>query len=73
MAACEHFNDVFTGEDKLFNEDNLECIPRMISQEQNARLTSILCMDKLMNVVFKINPNSAAGPYYKNVYLFVKC
>lgn len=72
MAACEHFKDIFTLEDKIINEDNFELIPRMISQEQNVRLTSIPDMDELKNVVFSMNHNSTAGPDGMNGYFFQK-
>ena len=35
QTSCTYFEEIFTGEDKLINEITLECIPRMVSQEQN--------------------------------------
>ncbi|KAG5580297.1 hypothetical protein H5410_050924 [Solanum commersonii] len=34
-AACAHFQEIFTGENNLIDEDALECIPRMVTHEQN--------------------------------------
>ena len=45
----------------------------MISQDQNTQHTNIHSMDELKEVVFSMNPNSAAGPYSINGYLFQKC
>ena len=33
--ACEHFNTIFTGENKHIDEHNLDCIPNMVNQDQN--------------------------------------
>ena len=30
QTACAHFEESFTGEEKLINENILECIPRMV-------------------------------------------
>ncbi len=38
--ACEYFQEFFTWEIKGINEANLECIPRIVTQEHNDRLTS---------------------------------
>ncbi|KAG5606153.1 hypothetical protein H5410_027645 [Solanum commersonii] len=34
-AACDHFQKIFTGDNKFINEGALDCIPLMINQEQN--------------------------------------
>ena len=52
MAAFNHYKDIFTGEYKIINEDNLECIAIIINHEQNSRLTSNPDMDELKNVFF---------------------
>ncbi len=41
-ASYEYFQQMFTGEEKIINEENLDCIPRMVNQEQNDRLISPL-------------------------------
>ena len=73
LKACEHFKEIFSGEEKCINEHTLECIPRMISQDQNTQLTNIPIMDELKEVVFSMNPNSAVGPDCMNGYFFQKC
>ena len=29
--ACEHFNTIFAGENRYIDENNLECIPKMVN------------------------------------------
>ncbi|WMV30203.1 hypothetical protein MTR67_023588 [Solanum verrucosum] len=38
QAACEHFQNIFTGEEKLIDEIPMDYIPRMVTQEQNDRM-----------------------------------
>ena len=72
-VAWKHFKGIFSGEEKHINEHTLECIPRMISQDQNTQLTVMPNMDELKEVVFSMNPNSAGGPHGMNGYLYKKC
>ncbi|XP_049378041.1 uncharacterized protein LOC125842768 [Solanum stenotomum] len=72
-AACAHFQNIFTGEDKVINEDAINCIPRMVSQEHNNTLTAMPNLEDLKEVVFSMNPNSAAGPDGMNGLFFQKC
>ncbi|KAG5580316.1 hypothetical protein H5410_050943 [Solanum commersonii] len=62
MAACDHFKNLFMGDSKFINEGALECIPRMVNREQNESLTALPTLAELKEVVFSMNPNSAAGP-----------
>ncbi|KAH0734895.1 hypothetical protein KY285_010602 [Solanum tuberosum] len=71
-AACDHFQDIFTGENILINEEPLKCIPRMLNQEQNGNLIAMPNMKELKEVVFSMNPNSAAGPDSMNGCFFQK-
>ena len=73
QVACEHFKGIFSEEEKYINEHTLECIPRMISQDQNYQLTNIHNMKENKEVVFSMNPNSAVGPDCMNGYFFQKC
>ena len=57
---------MFKGVNKYINEDYLGCITRMVNQEQNDRLISLTTMAELHQVVFSMNPQSAAGPYCMN-------
>ncbi|XP_049348970.1 uncharacterized protein LOC125813524 [Solanum verrucosum] len=72
-AACDHFQKIFTGDNKIINEDVLDCIPQMVTQEQNVGLTAMPNLEELKEVVFFMNPNSAAGPDGMNGYFFQKC
>ncbi|XP_049399716.1 uncharacterized protein LOC125863741 [Solanum stenotomum] len=72
-AACEHFQKIFTGDNKIIKEDVLDCIPQMVTQEQNEGLTAMPNLEELKEVVLSMNPNSAAGPDGMNGYFFQKC
>ncbi|KAG5606083.1 hypothetical protein H5410_027575 [Solanum commersonii] len=41
-AACDHFQKLFTRDNKFINEGALDCIPRMINQEQNDKAAGII-------------------------------
>ena len=72
-VACEYFQELFTRETKGINETNLECIPKMVTQEHNDRLTSQPTMNELQEVILAMKPNSAVGPDGFNGYFFQKC
>ena len=38
-AACDYFQQVFTGEDKVINENPIKCITRLVNDEHNKNLT----------------------------------
>ena len=71
--VCDHFEKIFTGEEKVINGNTLECIPRMVSQEHNNHLTNLPNMEELKEVICSMNPTSAAGPDDMNGYFFQKC
>lgn len=73
QVACEHFKGIFSGEEKRINEHTLASIPKMISQDQNNQITNMPSMDELKEVVFSMNPNSAAWPNGMNEYFYQKC
>ena len=41
-SACEYFQQMFTREDKISNEENFHCIPRLVNQERIAGLSPLL-------------------------------
>ncbi|WMV30092.1 hypothetical protein MTR67_023477, partial [Solanum verrucosum] len=61
-AACEHFQNIFTGHHNNINEEFIQCIPRMVTEEQNQKLKADPTIEEVKQVVFAMNPNSAAGP-----------
>ncbi|KAK6791450.1 hypothetical protein RDI58_010531 [Solanum bulbocastanum] len=73
QAACEYFQDIFTGEEKLIDETYMKYIPRMVNKDQNDRLKALPSMYELKEAVYSMNPNSAAGPDGMNGYFFQKC
>lgn len=73
QVSYDHFNDIFTVDEKLITEKILTCIPRIVSQYQNNQFTSNHNMNELKEVVFYMNPNSATGLDGMNRYFFQKC
>lgn len=61
---------MFAWDNKSINESSVECIPRMVNQEQNERLNSNPTMTKLQKVVVSMNPHSAVEPDGINGYFF---
>ncbi|XP_055812082.1 uncharacterized protein LOC129881999 [Solanum dulcamara] len=45
----------------MLNEEVLQCIPEMITAEQNETLQSLPTIEELKKVVLSMSPNSAAG------------
>jgi len=70
---CEHFQNIFTGHQDNINEEILQCIPRLITDEQNQALKDDPTIDEVKLVVFAMNPNSAAGPDGTNGKIFQVC
>ncbi|XP_055824484.1 uncharacterized protein LOC129893019 [Solanum dulcamara] len=72
-AACDHFQNIFTGEDTHIQEDALQCIPKLVTDDQNRDLQALPNLEELRTVVFSMNPNSAAGPDGMNGKFFQEC
>ncbi|XP_019223633.1 PREDICTED: uncharacterized protein LOC109205377 [Nicotiana attenuata] len=73
QAACEHFEALFTDPGGTIREDLLSCISAMVTPEDNEMLAKMPTMEELKQVVFSMNPNSAAGPDGLNGKFFQKC
>ncbi|XP_015168633.1 uncharacterized protein [Solanum tuberosum] len=61
-TACTHFQHIFSGHENRIVEGILQCIPRMITPEQNQKLQGMPTMEELQQVVYSMNLNSAPGP-----------
>ncbi|XP_015087005.1 uncharacterized protein LOC107030129 [Solanum pennellii] len=61
-AACEYYQNMFTGKTDKIREEMLQCIPNMVTNEQNIELEKMPSVDELRKVVMSMNPNSAPGP-----------
>lgn len=61
-TTCAHIEEIFIVEEKLIKENTLDCIPMMVSQEQNSHLTSLPNTEELKRVIFFMIPNFAADP-----------
>ncbi|KAF3666407.1 hypothetical protein FXO38_08004 [Capsicum annuum] len=57
----ERYKYTLIGEEKVINKDALNCIPRMVTKEQNLILQAIPTMEELKNLVFSMRPNSIKG------------
>ncbi|KAH0684452.1 hypothetical protein KY290_036526 [Solanum tuberosum] len=61
-AACVYFQETFTGHENRIAENILQCIPRMVTEEQNQNLQALPTREELKQAVYSMNPNSAPGP-----------
>ncbi|KAG5580343.1 hypothetical protein H5410_050970 [Solanum commersonii] len=71
--ACEHFQNIFTGHQDNINEEILQCIPRLVTEEQNQALKADPTVEEVKQVVFAMNSHSAAGPDGMNGKFFQVC
>lgn len=60
-AICDYFQQIFMGEDEVIDETPLECIQRMVNEEQDKNLSVMTSMDELKEVVLFMNPTSVVG------------
>nr|XP_009792450.1 PREDICTED: uncharacterized protein LOC104239503 [Nicotiana sylvestris] len=72
-VACEYFHELFSDNDSIIREDLLSIIPTMITNDDNDNLTKDQSMIELKEVVFSMNPSSAAGPDGMNGKFFEAC
>ncbi|WMV50074.1 hypothetical protein MTR67_043459 [Solanum verrucosum] len=72
-AACEHFQNIFTGHQDNINEEILQCIPRLVTEEQNQALKADPTVEEVKQAVFAMNPHLAAGPDGMNGKCFQVC
>ncbi|WMV30207.1 hypothetical protein MTR67_023592 [Solanum verrucosum] len=62
QAACEYYQQIFQGQNDRIDDRILQNIPTVVTPVQNEMLQAIPTMEELRQVVFSMNPNSAAGP-----------
>ncbi|OIT36118.1 hypothetical protein A4A49_64435, partial [Nicotiana attenuata] len=72
-ATCDYFQDMFSDPGGHIIEDLLSCIPTMINSEDNDALTADPTMSELKDIVFSMNPTSAAGPNGMNGKFYQSC
>ncbi|XP_049386507.1 uncharacterized protein LOC125850697 [Solanum stenotomum] len=66
------------GHEESIREEILNCIPRMVTEEQNQTLQQMPNLEELTQVVFSMNPNSTAGPdgfggkFYQHCWEIIK-
>ncbi|KAH0650296.1 hypothetical protein KY284_030208 [Solanum tuberosum] len=62
QVTCDYYQNMFKGQNERINDRILQNIPTVVTPEQNEMLQAIPNMEELRQVVFAVNPNSAAGP-----------
>ncbi|WMV13665.1 hypothetical protein MTR67_007050 [Solanum verrucosum] len=62
QAACDYYQQMFTGHTERIDERVLQLIPTSVTLEQNELLQALPSIEELRQVVFAMNPNSTAGP-----------
>ncbi|XP_019252919.1 PREDICTED: uncharacterized protein LOC109231741 [Nicotiana attenuata] len=72
-AACEHFQNMFTDPGGTIREDQLSCIPSLVTHEDNENINKEPTMEEVKNVFFSMNPTSAAGPDRLNGKFYQHC
>ncbi|XP_019260352.1 PREDICTED: uncharacterized protein LOC109238375 [Nicotiana attenuata] len=71
--AIRHFHKRFNITHQFKDTDILDCIPRIITGDDNTLLTVVPNMEEIIDVVFYMGANSAAGPDDFNDTFFQKC
>ncbi|WMV50089.1 hypothetical protein MTR67_043474 [Solanum verrucosum] len=62
QAACDYYQQMFTGQNDRIDERILQLIPIVVTPEHNDMMQAMPNIEELRQVVFAMNPNSAAGP-----------
>ncbi|XP_059306523.1 uncharacterized protein LOC132057966 [Lycium ferocissimum] len=76
-AVVQHFENIFKS-DEPTQIQGLECIDRLITEEDNDMLTAIPNEEEIKNVVFAMDPNSCPGPdgyggvFYQSCWTIIK-
>lgn len=72
-AAEKHFKNIFNLPKPKLHSSILNCIPRVISEDQNSRLASIPTEEDIKDVVHNLNGDSVVGPDGYNGTFFHSC
>ncbi|XP_049368153.1 uncharacterized protein LOC125833035, partial [Solanum verrucosum] len=62
QASCDYYPQMFTGQYERIDESILQLIPSVVTHEHNKRMQVMPNIEELRQVVFAMNPSSAAGP-----------
>ncbi|XP_015160504.1 uncharacterized protein [Solanum tuberosum] len=62
QVACDYCQQMFTGHTERIDERVLQLLPTAVTLEHNEILQALPIIEELRQVVFAMNPNSAAGP-----------
>ncbi|GAA0155153.1 hypothetical protein LIER_43309 [Lithospermum erythrorhizon] len=70
-SAVKYFTNAFSEEmDNEYAEPLVDCIPHLVTAQQNKDLMAIPSLQEVKDVVFGMDKNSAAGPDDFNVTFF---
>lgn len=62
QEAIRFYTDQFTESNLNIDFEMLECIPKMITEDQNAQIHEMPDEEEVKNVVFGLNSDSTGGP-----------
>ncbi|WMV23932.1 hypothetical protein MTR67_017317 [Solanum verrucosum] len=62
QAACDYYQQIFTGQNDRVDDRILQHIPTLVTPAQNEMMQAMPTLEELRQVVFAMNPSSAAGP-----------
>ncbi|XP_070017747.1 uncharacterized protein [Nicotiana sylvestris] len=72
IAAVNFYQDLFNSGNLDIDMSIMNCIPRLISDDDNIMLLAEPSQEEVRNAIFFINPNSSAGPDGFNSLFFQK-
>nr|XP_016504508.1 PREDICTED: uncharacterized protein LOC107822473 [Nicotiana tabacum] len=72
-ATIKYYNTFFNLNQPTLNHDLLQCIPQLITKEENIFLNSMPNKDEVREAIFTMNPDSAVGLDGYNGIFFQTC
>lgn len=72
-VAMQYFYTLFTQPQEPNRSDILRWVDIVVTEEDNLNLHQILSESEIKDVVFSLDPNSAAGPDGYNGHFFPEC
>ena len=76
--ACDYYKGIFSDNNDKIQEEILQCINHMATQEQNDEFYKIPTEDEVKRIIMSMNPNSSPGPdgfggkFYQECFEIIK-